>query len=117
MTIPTPILVLKGPRVEDESKLKMCEIWSSRKYQDMECLHLPPIVIVWAFFIIEVAGIFDRDLISLVGFILTVPRFQQLLRDTHNVVPKSDDTSKEEKCLDEDFDRGFGGRARGLEEG
>lgn len=118
MTKPTPILVLKGPRVEDESNLEICVRYSypeaSRHHEN---LLFPSVIIVRTFLIIEIAGIFNRDLISLLRFIRVVPLLQYLSGDTHDWILIVMIPGRKEGVIGEDYGRRCWRRARGLEEG
>ena len=120
MTMPTPILVLKGPRVEDESNLDVRVLdhgWpeAAGRY---EHLRFPSIIIVCMFLIIEIAGIFNRHLISLLWFIRAVPLLQYFSGDTHDpILIVMILARKKRYCRCEDYDRGYCKRTRRLEEG
>lgn len=85
--MPTPILVLKGPRVVEESNLEEDFVrygsWPEA-VEHHKNLPIPSIVVVCMSFIIEIAGIFDGDLISILWFIRAVPLLQYFSGDTHD---------------------------------
>ena len=118
MTKPTPILVLKGPRVEDESNLEICVRYSyPEALRHHEHLLFPSVIIVCTFLIVEIAGIFNRDLISLLWFIRAVPLFQYFSGDTHDEILIVMIPARKTGVIGKDYDRRCWRRARGLEEG
>lgn len=87
MTSPTPILVLKGPRVEDVSNLKY-EIKLRCGIRTCQCLLFPSIVVVGELFVVEVASIFNSNIVPLLWLIRTIPRLQYFSGDTHYALVK-----------------------------
>ncbi len=74
--------MLKWPRILVESnlnsKIKVCKI------QRRECLLLPSIIVVRVFFVVEIAGVFDGDLVSLFWLVDSVSRLQYFSGNTHD---------------------------------
>lgn len=90
-----------------------------QKRQDhIEHLLFPSIIIVCMFLVIEIAGIFNCHLISLLWFIRAVPLLQYFSGDTHDPILIVTIPARKKKCCRcEDYDKGYDRRTRGLEEG